>query len=125
MLAYSGAKFAAVGFSEGLHEEVTKDGISVTTVVPWLMRTGGYRHALIKGDVDREFAWFSFASTAPLLTLSARRAARQIVRATRRRSREAIIGAPAKLGVRVGGLAPSKMIMMMSLFNRLLPEERM
>ena len=124
LLPYSGAKFAAVGFSEGLHEEVAKDGISVTTVIPWLMRTGGYRHAQFKGDVDREYAWFSAASTLPLLTISATRAAHQIVRAMRRRSREAIVGAPAKLGVRVGGLAPSKMIMMMSLFNRLLPEEQ-
>ena len=125
LLPYSGAKFAAVGFSEGLHEELAKDGVTVTTVVPWLMRTGGYRHAQVKGDVDREFAWFSTASTLPLLTISAKRAARQIVRAARRRSREAIIGAPAKLGVRVSGLMPSKMIMMMSLFNRLLPEERL
>src|SRR5207248_4719313 len=71
MLPYSGAKFATVGFSEGLHEEVARDGISVTTVIPWLMRTGGYRHAHFKADVDRDYAWFSLASPLPLLTISA------------------------------------------------------
>src|SRR5437588_593176 len=34
MLPYNCAKFAAVGFSEGLHAEVKKDGIIVTTVAP-------------------------------------------------------------------------------------------
>jgi short-subunit dehydrogenase len=121
LLPYSGAKFAVVGFSEGLHEEVTKDGIHVTTVVPWLMRTGGYRHARVKGDVDREFAWFSAASTLPLMTVSARRAARKIVRGIRRRSRQVIIGVPAKLSVRAAGVMPSKTMMLMSVFNRFLP----
>src|SRR5437870_4681425 len=51
MLPYSGAKFASVGFSEGLHAEVAKDGVVVTTVVPGVMRTGSYRHARFKGDV--------------------------------------------------------------------------
>ena len=121
LLPYSGAKFATVGFSEGLHQEVAKDGIHVTTVVPWLMRTGGYRHARVKGDVDREFAWFSAASTLPLITVSARRAAQKIVRGIRRRSREIIIGVPAKLSVRAAGVMPSKTMMLMSVFNRFLP----
>ena len=37
MLPYSAAKFAAVGFSEGLHAEVAAQGIKVLTVVPGLM----------------------------------------------------------------------------------------
>jgi short-subunit dehydrogenase len=123
LLPYSGAKFAAVGFSEGLHEEVAKDGINVTTVVPWLMRTGGYRHARVKGDVDREFAWFAAASTLPLVTVSAKRAGRKIVRGIRRRAREVIVGAPAKLGVRAAGVMPSKMMMLMSIFERFLPSQ--
>jgi short-subunit dehydrogenase len=38
---YSSAKFAAVGFSEGLSAELARDGIRVTSIVPGLMRTGG------------------------------------------------------------------------------------
>src|ERR1051325_10579260 len=44
------AKFAAVGFSEGLHAEVRKDGVQVTTVVPGLMRTGSFVNAWFKGQ---------------------------------------------------------------------------
>src|SRR3954468_1034389 len=42
LLPYSCAKFAAVGFSEGLYAEVKKDGVQVTTVVPGLMRMGSF-----------------------------------------------------------------------------------
>ena len=36
LLPYSGSKFAAVGFSEGLHAEVAAKGVRVTTVTPGL-----------------------------------------------------------------------------------------
>jgi short-subunit dehydrogenase len=124
LLPYSGAKFAAVGFSEGLHTEVAKDGIAVTTVVPGLMRTGGFRHAHYKGDARKEYAWFAAASNAPILSMSARRAARQIVRAIRRRSREVVLSAPAKLGVRVQGVTPGVMAGVFALVDRFLPEPR-
>ena len=123
LVPYSSAKFAAVGFSEGLHAEVAKDGIAVTTVVPGLMRTGSYRHARFKGDVRREFAWFSVASSLPGLSINATRAARQIVRAVERRSREAIISAPAKLAVRVAGMMPGTVMAILALINRLLPRD--
>ena len=123
LVPYSAAKFAAVGFSEGLHAEVAKDGIAVTTVVPGLMRTGSYRHARFKGDVRREFAWFSIASTMPLLSINATRAAKQIVRAMQRRSREAIISAPAKLAVRVAGIMPGTVMALLALINRMLPRD--
>src|SRR5205085_6314721 len=79
LVPYSGAKFAAVGFSEGLHAEVAKDGIVVTTVVPGLMRTGSYRHAQFKGNVKREYGWFAVASSMPGLSMNAQLAAWQIV----------------------------------------------
>jgi short-subunit dehydrogenase len=40
LLPYNCAKFAAVGLSEGLRAELGRSKISVTTIVPGLMRTG-------------------------------------------------------------------------------------
>jgi short-subunit dehydrogenase len=57
------------------------------------------------------------------VTVSAKRAARKIVRGIRRRAREVIVGAPAKLGVRAAGVMPSKMMMLMSIFERFLPSQ--
>lgn len=127
LVPYSAAKFAAVGFSEGLHAEVARDGICVTTVVPGLMRTGSYRHAEFKGDPEAEFKWFTLASTLPLLTISARRAARLIVGAMKRRAAEVVLSAPAKLGAKAQALMPGTGTALLALINRLLPrgaEER-
>jgi short-subunit dehydrogenase len=124
LLPYSAAKFAAVGFSEGLHAEVAKDGIAVTTVVPGLMRTGSYRHAQFKGNLKREYGWFAVASSMPLLTMNAQRAAKQVVRAMKRRSREVILSAPAKLGVRLHGIAPGTIMALLAIVARLLPRQK-
>jgi NAD(P)-dependent dehydrogenase (short-subunit alcohol dehydrogenase family) len=45
LLPYSTAKFAAVGFSEGLRAELGRGPVTVTTVVPGLMRTGSHVQA--------------------------------------------------------------------------------
>lgn len=84
LLPYSCAKFAAVGLSEGLRAELARENISVTTIAPGLMRTGSFGQALFKGRHDQEYAWFSVGDNLPGLSLSAERAARQIVRAIRR-----------------------------------------
>jgi NAD(P)-dependent dehydrogenase (short-subunit alcohol dehydrogenase family) len=42
LLSYSTAKFATVGFSEGLRAELGRGPVTVTTVVPGLMRTGSH-----------------------------------------------------------------------------------
>src|SRR5262249_6876573 len=42
---YCASKFALVGLSEGLRTELRKDGITVTTVCPGMMRTGSPRNA--------------------------------------------------------------------------------
>lgn len=46
LLPYNCAKFAAVGLSEGLRAELAGSGVSVTAVVPGLMRTGSHLRAL-------------------------------------------------------------------------------
>lgn len=121
MLPYSCAKFASVGLSEGLHSEVAKDGISVTTVVPGLMRTGSHINAYFKGDHRAEYSWFSLAATSPFSSISARRAARTIVRAIRRGQSEVILSVPAKLAVAVHGLLPGTTSTLMGLSNRVMP----
>src|SRR5207253_3425233 len=79
LLPYNSAKFAAVGFSEGLRAEVAGDGVTVTTVVPGLMRTGSYGNALFKGKHEAELTWFALGASLPGISMDAERAARQIV----------------------------------------------
>jgi len=121
LLPYTCAKFAAVGLSEGLRAELSQAGIRVTTVVPGLMRTGSYVQARFKGQPEREFTWFALGSTLPLISMSAERAARQIVRATQRGAAECILSLPANILGRMHGLCPGTTANLLSLVNRLLP----
>jgi NAD(P)-dependent dehydrogenase (short-subunit alcohol dehydrogenase family) len=121
LLSYSSAKFAATGFSEGLCAELAGTGIAVTTVVPGLMRTGSYLNAIFKGNHRAEFTWFSIADNLPLFTMSARRAARQIVSAIRERRAEVAITLPAGIGMRMYDLFPSATTSLLGIANRLLP----
>ena len=105
----------------GLRAELMKDGISVTTVCPGLMRTGSPRNAEFKGKHRYEYAWFSISDALPLLTVSAENAARQIVRACNRGQAELIISVPAKLAVLFDSLFPEMMSQMLGLANQLLP----
>ena len=85
LLPYSCAKFAAVGFSEGLRAELADTGISVTTVVPGLMRTGSHLNAEFGGEQEAEYRWFALGASAPYpVAIGADRAARLIVRAAKR-----------------------------------------
>jgi NAD(P)-dependent dehydrogenase (short-subunit alcohol dehydrogenase family) len=106
LLPYTASKFALVGFSEGLRTELAKDGIWVTTVVPNLMRTGSPRNADFKGNHEKEYAWFSITDSLPGASVSAGRAARQIVRACQNGDSEIVIGLPAKWAVLANGIAP-------------------
>ncbi|HSA48705.1 MAG TPA: SDR family oxidoreductase [Yinghuangia sp.] len=122
LLPYVSAKFAAVGFSEGLRAELAGSGVSVTTVVPGLMRTGSHRSARFGGRYEREYAWFSAAATMPLLSMNAERAARAIVRAAARRRPELVLTPAAKAAVRLHGLAPATTVRLVSFASRMLPE---
>jgi NAD(P)-dependent dehydrogenase (short-subunit alcohol dehydrogenase family) len=121
LLPYCCAKFAAVGFSEGLHAEVARDGITVTTVVPGLMRTGSHVNAYFKGDQATEYNMFALSATSPLTAMSGHRAARQIVRAIRMGRAEVILTPQAKLAALIHGIAPGQTSNLMGLVNRLLP----
>lgn len=121
LLPYCGAKFAAVGFSEGLHAELAKDNVKVTTVVPGLMRTGSHMNAIFKGDHRKEYSWFALAATLPLVSMSARRAARKIVNATARGAAEIVLTPQAKLAVAVHGIAPGLASDIAGVANRVMP----
>ena len=121
LVPYSASKFALVGLSKGLRAELSKDGISVTTVCPGLMRTGSPRNAEFKGKHKYEYAWFSISDSMPLLSVSAENAARQIVRACRRGQAELVISVPAKLAVLFDALFPEMMSQVLGLTNQLLP----
>ena len=45
LLPYATAKFGAVGFSDGLAASLAGTGVTATTVVPGLMRTGSHERA--------------------------------------------------------------------------------
>jgi NAD(P)-dependent dehydrogenase (short-subunit alcohol dehydrogenase family) len=120
LVPYSCAKFAAVGFSEGLRAELARGGIGVTTIVPGLMRTGSHLNAYAKGQQEGEFVRFALAASLPLVSMDAERAARQIVEATRRGQAERILSAPANLMARFQGLFPGATADLLGLINRLL-----
>lgn len=124
MLPYNGAKFAAVGLAEGLRAELAGEGITVTTIVPGLMRTGSYLNAYFSGDAEGQeahYRLFAPLSSLPLLSASADGAARSFVRAIRRGAVEHIY--PPQFGVvaRLHGIAPSLTIRTLSVADRLLP----
>jgi short-subunit dehydrogenase len=122
MLPYTASKFAAVGFSEGLHAEMRSKGIHVLTVCPGLMRTGSHVNALFTGNREREYAWFSLGATTPGLAASARHAARRIVRAVLARETEIFITPQAELAGRLAQVSPGVTATAMSLVNRILPD---
>jgi NAD(P)-dependent dehydrogenase (short-subunit alcohol dehydrogenase family) len=121
LLPYACAKFAAVGFSEGLRAHLAGSGVRVTTVVPGLMRTGSHRFAQFKGDVRRERAWFRFAAELPGLAMDAERAARRIVAAIGPGRAVVVLGVPAKLLWFAKELFPRLTLGALGAANTLLP----
>jgi NAD(P)-dependent dehydrogenase (short-subunit alcohol dehydrogenase family) len=121
LLPYVTSKFALTGLSEGLRAELTHEHISVTTVIPGLMRTGSHVNAWFKGHHRGEYTWFTLLDALPITSFSARRAARQIVEATRRGAARIIITPQARLAVLADTLFPGVMARAMQVVNWLLP----
>jgi len=121
LLPYNCAKAAAVGFSEGLHTELNKEGIKVVTVIPGLMRTGSHVNAFYKGNRSAEYVWFGLGATSPFSAINSTKAAKRIVRATRLGQTEKIITLRAKLATRIHGLFPGLTVDALSLVARGLP----
>jgi NAD(P)-dependent dehydrogenase (short-subunit alcohol dehydrogenase family) len=122
LLPYATAKFGAVGFSDGLAAALAGTGVTATTVVPGLMRTGSHERAAFTGDAPAEYAWFAPAASLPLLSINADRAASRIVGAVLG-GRPLITLTPlATVGVRVRGALPGTTTRVMGLVNRALPD---
>jgi len=106
LIPYCASKFALNGLSQGLRAELAKDGVYVTTVCPGLMRTGSPRNAMFKSQHRAEYAWFSITGSLPFASMSADRAAAQIIRACRYGRAKITLSIPAKLAVIANTLAP-------------------
>ncbi|HEX7008964.1 MAG TPA: SDR family oxidoreductase, partial [Phycisphaeraceae bacterium] len=118
-IPYCASKFALVGLSRGVQAELARHGIRVTTVCPGLMRTGSHVNATFKGRHDREFAWFALANALPVMSISASRAARQIIRACRDGDGELVISTQARLLNLVESLLPGLTAGALQIVNRL------
>jgi short-subunit dehydrogenase len=106
LLPYSVSKFALVGYSEGLRAELLKYNVFVTTVCPGLMRTGSPRNADFTGDTEKEYAWFKISDSIPGASISAKSAARKIIRGLVNGEAEIHLGLAAQLGSVAHGIAP-------------------
>lgn len=124
LLPYAAAKFGAVGFSEGLAAELTGSGVTATTIVPGLMRTGSHERAFFFGDAPHEFAWFGPAASLPLLSMNAGRAARRMVTGVLRGRAIVMLTPLTHVAVRVHGLFPGLTTRVLGVVARLLPDAR-
>lgn len=121
LLPYVAAKFAAVGLSQGLHAELRRYNVHVTTVVPSTMRTGSHGRAFFGGQAGKEYTWFKLGAALPGVSTDAERAARRIVLGLRRREPFVTIGWPTPLALRFQALFPTTTQKSLALLNRLLP----
>lgn len=121
MVPYCTSKFALAGFSDAIRSELASDKIYVTTVTPGLMRTGSHVFAKFKGDHSAEYAWFSFASHTPIISISVERAARKILAAARKGRSALVMPWPAYIAIAANALFPSLIGFTMKIVNRCFP----
>ena len=123
IVPYSASKFALVGLSGGFRHELKKDGIVVTTVNPGLTRTGSNKNILVKGQAEKEYAWFTAAGASLLTSSGVEKTARQIIEACRSGEAEVLTNIPAKILALANSVFPELTSDILSLTNQLLPEE--
>ena len=123
LVPYSASKFALVGLSDGMRAELAQNNITVTTVCPWLMRTGSYLNVQLKGQHERELVWFAAADSLPGVSMSAEKAARDIVEACRHGRAQLVTGVQGKLAARANVFFPELTTQLLKLTTRLLPGE--
>lgn len=123
IVPYSASKFALVGLSGGFRHELKKDGIIVTTINPGLTRTGSNRNILVKGQAEKEYAWFTTAGASLLTSSSVEKTARQIIQACRFGEAEVLTNIPAKILALANNVFPELTSDILSLTNKILPEE--
>jgi NAD(P)-dependent dehydrogenase (short-subunit alcohol dehydrogenase family) len=119
--AYCAGKFAQAGLSSAMAEELSHEGVAVSTVYPGLMRTGSYLNAKFKGSVASEYAAFAMVSSLPGTSMGAERAARQIISAVRAGRRHIVLPWTIRQVDRLASLAPNTAAMAMAGVNAVLP----
>lgn len=122
LVPYSAGKHALVGLSEGYRAELLKDNIYVTTVCPGLMRTGSPKNVPFKGQHRKEQTWFTLSDSSPLISMNARRAAKDIIDACRHGQSTLMLSVQAKIVAGVSGLFPGLVSDILGLVNNWLPE---
>ncbi|MBV9489921.1 MAG: SDR family NAD(P)-dependent oxidoreductase [Verrucomicrobia bacterium] len=121
MLSYTASKFAVVGFSEGLQAELVGEGVRVTTVCPFVIRTGSHLHAEFKGNARQEFNWFSAGMQTSLTSISAKRVARRIIDAASLGIPVLLVPWQSRLLTMFHAVFPNTFAMANALFKQLLP----
>jgi short-subunit dehydrogenase len=111
------------GLSEGLHSELSKHNIHVTTVVPHLMRTGSPMNITVKGNHEAEYAWFKVSDSSPLLAQRVTIAAKRIILALEFGESETILTLTAKVATAMMGIAPQLVTSILSIANKFLPDD--
>jgi hypothetical protein len=81
-------------------------------------------NAQFTGDKANEHRWFSLGATLPVVSASARHAARRILQGVVNNETELFITPQAALAGRLAHLAPALTSLGMSLVNRMLPDPR-
>ena len=122
LLPYATAKFGAVGFTEGLSAELAGTGVTATTLVPGLMRTGSHGQAQFFGDASKQYAWFGPAASLPLLSMDAEKAAAKMVDAVLKGKRVALVSVLSHAASRAHGLAPNLTVRLNQALSLLLPK---
>ncbi len=118
---YCASKFALTGLSDSVRAELARYGIAVTTVSPGLMRTGSPMNAHVKGQHEAEYAWFAIADSLPGMSISAERAASQILDACRHGDPELTITLQARAAALLNELTPSLLARVMNAATTMLP----
>lgn len=121
LLPYCCAKFALVALSEGLRAELKNEGISVSTIVPGLLRTGSHLNSEFKGNHAGEYKWFASGSATPILSISATQAAKRIVDSTVYGVSETVLSSPAQLLAWMQGVSPQLTTEVLTFANKFLP----
>jgi NAD(P)-dependent dehydrogenase (short-subunit alcohol dehydrogenase family) len=118
---YNASKFALVGLSDSMRNELSQDRIFVTTVSPGLMRTGSHVNAMFKGKHRKEYTWFSILDALPIASTDVQNAVDQIVEACRYGISDLVITPQARMLAIADELFPNMTASVLKLVNRLLP----
>ncbi|WP_144718261.1 SDR family NAD(P)-dependent oxidoreductase [Agrococcus jejuensis] len=121
LLPYTAAKAGAIGFTEGLSAELAGTGVTATTIVPGLMRTGSHEVARYRGRPSREAAWFGAGASLPIVSTSAERAARTMVDGVLAGRTHVRLPWWTHVAMRVHGIAPTTTVRVAGIVGRLLP----